>query len=79
MSKSLLQCSVLSLHLTISLGVVSATKDRTRSKGVAKFSPELCSKVWVSVMDHIVRQAKLSEDMLEKQLCNLSRTQLPFP
>ena len=30
-------------------------------------------------MDHIVRQAKLSDNTLEKQLCNLFGTQLPYP
>ena len=36
-----------------------------------EFSPELCSKTWVPVMDHIVRQAKLSDNTLEEHLCNL--------
>ena len=26
------------------------------------FSPELCSEIWFSIMDHIVRQAKLSNN-----------------
>ena len=30
-------------------------------------------------MDHIVRQAKLSDNTLEKQLCNLFSAQLPRP
>ena len=30
-------------------------------------------------MDHIVRQAKLSDNTLEKELCNLSVTQIPAP
>ena len=30
-------------------------------------------------MDHIVRQAKLSDNTLEKQLCNLLSAQLPRP
>ena len=30
-------------------------------------------------MDHIVRQAKLSDNTLEKQLYNLFGTQLPCP
>ena len=30
-------------------------------------------------MDHIVRQAKLSDSTLEKQMCNLFGTQLPCP
>ena len=76
-SKGLLQYSVLPLHLTISLGMVGATKDSTRSKGVPKLSPELCSRAWVSIMDHIIRQAKLSDITLEKQLCNLFGAQLP--
>ena len=67
------------LHLTISLGVLGTTKDCTRSKGVPKFSPELCTKPWVSIMNHIVRQAKVSDNTLEKQLCNLFGTQLPCP
>ena len=70
---------MLPLRLTISLGMVSTTKDCTRSKGVPKFSPELCSESWVSIIDHIVRQAKLSDNTLEKQLCNLFGTQLPAP
>ena len=69
---------MLPLRLTISLGMVSTIKDCTRSKGVPKFSPELCSESWVSMMDHIVRQAKLSNNTLEKQLCNLFGTQLPY-
>ena len=56
---------MLPLHLTISLGMVSTTKDCTRSRGVPKLSPELCSELWVSIMDQIVRQAKLSENTLE--------------
>ena len=68
---------MLSLHLTISLGVIDTTKDFTRSKGAPKFSPELSSESWVSIMDCIVRQAKLSDNTLEKQLCNLFGTQLP--
>ena len=59
--------------------MVSAAKDSTRSKGVPEFSPELCSKTWVPVMDHIVRQAKLSDNTLEKQLCNLFGAQFPHP
>ena len=70
---------MLPLRLTISLGVIGTTNDCTRSKSMLKFSPELCSKVWVSIMDHIVRQAKLSNNTLEKQLCNLFGTQLPCP
>ena len=65
---------MLPLHLTISLGVVGTTKDCTRSKGVPKFSPELCSESWVSIMDHSVKQAKLSGNTLEKQMCNLFGT-----
>ena len=68
---------MLPLHLTISLGVIGTTKDCTRSKGVPKLSPELCSESWVSIIDHTVRQAKLSENTLEKQLCKLFGTQLP--
>ena len=30
-------------------------------------------------MDHIVRQAKLSDNTLEKQLCNLFSAQIPRP
>ena len=30
-------------------------------------------------MDHIVRQAKLPDKTLEKQLCNLISAQLPHP
>ena len=63
----------------IYLGMVSTSKDGTRSKGVPKFSPGLCSKMWVPVMDHIVRQAKLSDNTLEKQLYNLFGAQLPHP
>ena len=70
---------MLSISLTISLGMVNATKDITRYKGAPKFSPELCSEMWVPVMDHIVRQAKLSDNTLEKQLCNLFSVQLPNP
>ena len=70
---------MLSLHLTISLGMVGTTKDITRSKGVPKFSLELCSETWVSTMDHIVRQAKLSDNTLEKQLRNLFSAQFPRP
>ena len=62
---------MLPLCLTISLGMVSTIKDSTRSKGVPDFSPELGSRAWVSIMNHIVRQAKLSNNTLEKQLCNL--------
>ena len=70
---------MLPLYLTISLGVIGTTEDYMRSKGVPKFSPELCSKTWVSIMDHIVRQAKLSDNTLVKQLCNLFGIQLPCP
>ena len=70
---------MLPLRLTISLGVIGTTKDCTRSKSVPKFSPELCSESWISIMDYIVRQAKLSDNTLEKQLCNLFGTQLPCP
>ena len=59
--------------------MVGATKDSTRSKGMPKFSPELHSETWVSIVDHIVRQAKLSDNTLEKQLCNLFGAQLPCP
>ena len=61
---------MLSFCLTICLGVVSTAKDSMGSKGVPEFSPELCSKTWVPVMDHIVRQAKLSDNTLEKHLCD---------
>ena len=70
---------MLPLHLTIGLGMVSTTKDCMRSKGVPKLRPELCSELWVSITDHFVRQAKLSGNTLEKQLCNLFGTQLPYP
>ena len=70
---------MLPLCLTIGLGMVSTTKDFMRSKGVPKLSPELCSKSWVSIMDHIVRQAKLSDNTLEKQLCNLFGYSTPLP
>ena len=48
-------------------------------QGVPKFSPELCGESWVSIMDHIIRQTKLSDNTLEKKLCNLFGTQLPCP
>ena len=48
------------------LGMAGAYKDDTKSKGVPKFSPERCSEIWVSIMDHIVSQAKLSDNTLEK-------------
>ena len=70
---------MLPLHLTISLGMVSTTKDGIQSKGVPEFSPEICSKAWVSIINHIVRQAKLSDNTLEKQLCNVFSAQLPCP
>ena len=57
--------------------MVSITKDSTRLKGVPEFNPELCSKVWVPVMDHIVKQAKLSNNTIEKHLCNLLGAQFP--
>ena len=69
---------MLPLCLAISLGMVS-TKDCMESKGVPKLSLELCSELWVSIIDHIVRQVKLSDNTLEKQLCNLFGTQLPSP
>ena len=65
--------------MTISLGMVGTTKDSTRSKGVPKFSPKLYSEMWVSIIYHIVGQAKLSDNTLEKQLCNLFSAQLPTP
>ena len=52
--------------------VVSTAKDSIRSKDVPEFSPELCSKTWVPVMDHIVRQAKLSDNTLEKYFVQLT-------
>ena len=70
---------MLPFHLTISLRMVGATKYSTSSKGVPKFSPELSSETWVPIIDHIVRQAKLSDNTLEKQLCNLLSAQLPRP
>ena len=78
-SKNLVQCFLLSLCLTICLGIISAIKERKKSKGMPEFSPELCGKMWVPVMDHIVRQAKLSDNTLEKQLCNLFGAQLTSP
>ena len=48
-----------------------------RSKGVPEFNPELCSKALIPLMDHIVRQATLSDNTLEKQLCNIFSAQLP--
>ena len=61
--------------------MVNAAEDSTRSKGVPEFSPEFCSKMWVPAMDHIVKQAKLSDNTLnkKKQLCNLLSAQLPHP
>ena len=59
---------MLPLCLTISLGVIGTTKDCTRSKSVPKFGPELCSKLWVSIMNYIVRQAKLSDNTLRKTI-----------
>ena len=53
---------MLPLCLNISIVMVSTTKDCTRSKGMPKFSPELCSESWVSIMYHIVRKAKMSEN-----------------
>ena len=70
-SQGLLQRPMLPLRETISLGMVSTTKDCTRSKGVQKFSSELCSVSWVSIMDHIVRQAKLSNNTLRKTTVQL--------
>ena len=71
---------MLLLCLTISLGVLDTTKNCTRSKGAPKFSPELCSEsVSLYHGPHIVRQAKLSDNTLRKQLCNLFGTQLHCP
>ena len=70
---------MLFFHLTIYLGMVSATKASTRSKGVPELSPELCSKTWVPIMDQIVRQVKLFDNTLEKQLFHLLSAQLPHP
>ena len=69
---------MLPLYLTISLGAIGTIKDCMRSKSVPKFSPELCRKTWVSIIDHIVRGPKLSDNTLEKQLCNLFGTPLPL-
>ena len=62
---------MLSLCLSICLGVVSNAKYSTKSKGVPEISLELCSKAWVPLMDHIFRQAKLSDNSLEENLCYL--------
>ena len=70
---------MLPLRLTISLGVIGTTKDCTRSKGVPKFSPELYSESWVSIMDHIVRQAKLSDNTLEKNCATCLAFNSPAP
>ena len=70
---------MLPLLLPITLEVIDTTKNCTRSKSVPKFSLELCSKLWVCIMDHIVRQAKVSDNTLEKQLCNFFGTQLSCP
>ena len=70
---------MLPLCLTISLGVIGTTKDCTRSKSVPKFSPELCSKLWVSIMDHIVRQAKLPDNTLEKTIVQTFWRSTPLP
>ena len=59
--------------------MVSTAKDSMGSKGVPEFSPELCSKILVPVMDHIVRQAKLSDNTLEENLCYLFGAQFPHP
>ena len=59
--------------------MISTAKHITRSKGVLEFSLELCSKMWVPVMEYIVRQAKLSENTLEKHLSNLFVAQFPHP
>ena len=70
---------MLPLHLTISLGMVSTTNNCTRSKGVPKFSPELCKESLVSIMDHIVRQAKLYDKTLEKTTVQLIWHSSPLP
>ena len=59
--------------------MVSTTKDRMRSKGVLKCSPELCSKMWVPIMDHIVRQAKLSDNTLENNCATYLALNAPAP
>ena len=70
---------MLPLCLNISLRVIGTTKDCMRSKGVPKFNPELCSELWVSIIDHSARQADLSDNTPEKKMCNLFGTQLPCP
>ena len=70
---------MLSLRLTISLGVVGTTKDNMRSKGVPKFNPELYCKTWVSIMDPIVRQAKLSDNTLENSCSTYLALNSPAP
>ena len=55
---------MLSFYLPICLGMVS-TADSMKPKGMPEFNPEPCSKTWVLVMDHIVRQAKLSNNTLQ--------------
>ena len=59
--------------------MVSAAKDCMRSKGMPKFSPELCSKMWVAVMDHIVRQAKLSDNTLTNNYATYLALNSPTP
>ena len=66
-------------YFPICLGVENTAKGSMGSKGVSEFSPELCSKTWVSVMDHVIRQAKLSNNTLEKHLCYLLGAQFPNP
>ena len=63
----------------ICLGVVSTAKDSMGCKGMPEISPELCSKKWVPVMDHIVRQAKLSDNTLEKTFVLLTWRSIPPP
>ena len=65
--------------MTIRVGVVSAAKDSTRSKGMPKFSPELYSKMWVPVIYHIVRQAKLFDNTLENNCATCLALSSPAP
>ena len=59
--------------------LISIAKDSMGSKGMPEFSLKLCSKTWVPVMAQVVRQAKLSDNTLEKHLYYLLGMQFPRP
>ena len=62
----LLDSSVVSLHLPIHLWMIGRYKDHFTAHDFSQFFPEHCGESWVTVVQHIMRYIKETDDIVKK-------------